>query len=89
MLNNYYMIRKIKGNIIFVDFALTSMIKAVEEWYKNYYQHDHRNIMMKAHIFHLIRFYEQERFNNYNTIGEEREKYLEEIDLYVQMRRDD
>jgi hypothetical protein len=78
-----------KGNIIYVDFVLISMVDAVEDWYKDYYQNDPWNLIRKAHTFHLIRFYDKSRFSNHETLGEERNKYLEEVDIYVQMRRDD
>ena len=78
-----------KGKVVYVDFALVSMVKSVEEWYEENYQADLWNINQKAHTFHIIRFYEYERFKNHLTIGQERDKYLEEVDLYVQMKRDD
>lgn len=78
-----------KGKVVYVDFALVSMVKSVEKWYEKNYQADLWNINQKAHTFHLIRFYEHKRFSNHLTIGKERDKYLEEVDLYVQMKRDD
>lgn len=81
-------LRKV-DNVIYVDFVLVSMVDAVEEWYKDYYQNDPWNLIRKAHTFHLIRFYDEKRFNNHKTLAAERNKYLEEVDVYVQMRRDD
>lgn len=78
-----------RGKVIYVDFALVSMVKSVEDWYNNYYQNDPWNVIQKAHTYHIIRFYEYKRFKNHMTIGKERDKYLTEVDLYVQMRRDD
>lgn len=78
-----------KDNVIKVDFVLLSMVNSVHDWYKQHYQYDYYNIYRKAHTFHLIRFYDRQRFKNCRTLREEREKYLEEVDLYVQMRRDD
>ena len=78
-----------KDNIIYVDLVLYSMVRAVEDWYSKNYQNDPHKFMRKAHTFHLISFYDRNRFNNYKTLGKEREKFLEEVDLYVQMRRDD
>lgn len=78
-----------KGTVVYVDFALLSMVKAVERWYEKYYQFDPWGINQKAHTFHIIRFYDRQRFKNHETIGQEREDYLSEVDLYVQMRRED
>lgn len=86
---NSSIIYKVEDNIIYVDFALFSMVKSVESWYESSYQHDYKNIIQKSHTFHLIRFYDRERFSNYESISRERQNYLEEVDLYVQMRRDE
>jgi hypothetical protein len=76
--------------VIYVDLALVSMVKAVEDWYKKHFQGDDRwGTMRKAHTFHTIRLYDPKRFKDHNTIRHERVKFLEEVDLYVQMRRDD
>lgn len=83
------LIYKRDGNTIYVCFALDSMVRAVEEWYDQNFKYDRWGFTKKAHIFHLIRFYDNSRFSNHATIGEEREKYLDEVDMYVQMRRDD
>lgn len=78
-----------KENIVYVDFVLTSMVNAIEYWYTEYYQNDPGNLIRKAHTFHLIRFYDRKRFSNHITLSAERNKYLTEVDMYVQMRRDD
>lgn len=85
---NEVILRKI-GNVIYVDFVLVSMVNSIESWYTKYYQNDSWNLIRKAHTFHIIRFYREDRFNNHETLGKERDKYLEEVDMYVQMRRDD
>lgn len=77
------------NNIIYVDFALKSMIDSLENWYNTYYIDDKWGTAKKAHIFHLVRFYNSKRFKDHETIGKEREGFLEEIDLYVQMKRED
>ena len=82
-------ILKIEDNVIYVDFVLLSLVNSIETWYKKYYHSDSYNLMVKAHTAHIIRFYDTKRFKDHDTIGEERQKYLEEIDLYVQMRRED
>lgn len=82
-------ITNIDGNVIYTDFVLLSLVNAIEEWYRKYYHNDSYNLMVKAHVAHIIRFYNKKRFSDHTTIGEERRKYLEEIDLYVQMRRED
>lgn len=82
-------IRRKEDNVVFVDFVLLSMINSVDNWYADYYQADPKNLIRKAHTFHLVSFYNRERFSNYTTLRKERDAYLEEVDLYVQMRRDD
>jgi hypothetical protein len=82
-------ILKIEDNVIYVDFVLLSLVNSIETWYKKYYHNDSYNLMVKAHVAHIIRFYDAKRFTNHDILGEERQKYLEEIDLYVQMRRED
>jgi hypothetical protein len=83
-----FVVRK-KDNIIFIDFVLPSMINSIDDWYNRYFQSDYLNLISKAHIFHLVRFYDRGRFKNYKTLGKERYKFLEEVDLYVQMKRED
>jgi hypothetical protein len=78
-----------KNKVVYIDFVLTSIINSIEKWYKEYYQGDVNNISLNAHIHYLINFYKRERFMDHDTIGEERLKYLEEVDLYIQMRRED
>jgi len=79
-----------EGKVIYVDLVLVSMVKAVEEWYEKHFFSDNPwGTMKKAHTFHVIRLYNTERFKDHNTVAEERIKFLEEVDLYVQMRRDD
>ena len=80
---------KKKGNIIYVDFALNSMLETVEKAYGKYCTNDPLKFLKNAHKFHLIRFYDKNRFKNHDTISDERYKYLEEVDLYVQMKRND
>jgi len=78
-----------EDNIIYVDCVLCSMVRSVEEWYNKHYQDDKWHTARKTHVFHLIRFYDKERFTNFKTLNSERDKFLEEVDLYVQIRRDD
>jgi len=78
-----------KDKVVYIDFVLASIINSVEKWYKSYYQGDINDMALKAHIHYLINFYKRERFSDHDTIGEERLKYLEEVDLYIQMRRED
>ena len=78
-----------KDNMIYVDFVLYSMVKAVEKWYDENYQNDPHKLVKKAHTFHIIRFYDRNRFKDHDTLGPQRDKFLEEVDMYVQMRRDD
>jgi hypothetical protein len=80
---------KQEDGTIYTDFVLSSMINAVEKWYKEYYQGDVYNMALLSHINYIVNFYKRERFMDHNTIGQERLKYLEEIDLYIQMRRED
>ena len=78
-----------KDEVVYIDFVLASMINSVEKWYKEYYQGDINDTALKAHVQYIINFYRRERFSDHDTIGQERRKYLEEIDLYIQMRRED
>jgi hypothetical protein len=78
-----------EGRVVYVDFVLSSIINAVDKWYKEYYQGDTYNIALKAHVHYIISFYKRERFMDHETIGKERLKYLEEVDLYIQMKRED
>lgn len=78
-----------EDEVVYVDFVLSSMVNAVEKWYKKYYQGDTYNMALRAHVHYIINFYKRERFMDHDTIGQERLKYLEEIDLYIQMRRED
>ena len=80
---------QVTGKVIYVDFVLISMVKAVDLWYDTYYQIDPWGVTKKAHIIHLIRFYDRSKFSDHNTIGIERDRYLEDISLYIQMKRDD
>lgn len=82
-------ILKVEGNVIYVDFALKSIVNSVDEWFEKYYQGSYPKSMSKAHNFHVTRFYDRKRFSDHTTIGEERDKFLKEVDNYVQMRRDD
>jgi hypothetical protein len=82
-------IKSAYDNVVEVDFALISMIRAVDRWYRDYYQDDHYLTGRNTHITYLIKFYDSIRFSDHDTIKEERNKYLEEIDLYNQMKRDD
>ena len=77
-----------EDNVIYVDFVLKSMVDSVDEWFLKYYQGDNPKVMSKAHNFHVIRFYDRERFSDHSTLGPERDKYLLEIDNYVLPRRD-
>jgi len=88
-LNTNKIVYRKKDNIVYVCFALDSMVRAVEEWYDKNFKYDRWGITKNAHVFHLIRFYDDSRFRDHETIGEERDKYLSEVDMYVQMRRDD
>jgi hypothetical protein len=81
-------ILKIEDNVIYVDFVLKSMVNAVEDWFIQYYQGDYPEAMCVAHNFHIIGFYDRQRFSDHKTIGMERDKYLGEIDNYVLERRD-
>ena len=82
-------IKNAYDNIVEVDLALISMIRAVDEWYNNYYQNDLYFTEKNVHKTYLVKFYDSRRFCNYQTIGDERIRYLEEIDLYTQMKKDD
>lgn len=82
-------ILRYKGNVIYVDFVLLSMIDAIEKWYDEYYKFDRYNVVRKSHTFHTLRFYDRKRFNDCKTIGEERIKYLSEVNLYVQSTKED
>lgn len=75
--------------VVYVDFVLVSMVNSVERWYEEHFRDDKWGTMKKAHAFHVLRLYDPKRFRDHETLGEERIKYLEEVDLYVQMRRDD
>lgn len=81
---------KTKGNVIYVDFVLVSIVNAIDDWYIKYFQGDDGvGSKRKAHIIHAIRFYDPMKFRNHKTLGEERDKLLIKLDNYVQMRRDD
>jgi hypothetical protein len=76
---------KTKENVIYVDFVFESILKAVETWYKEVIPMEMHN--MDSYIFFLKRRYDDDRFKNHATIGPERDKFLEEIDLEFQARR--
>lgn len=82
-------IKRRRENVIYVDFVYVSMHKAIDEWYDKYYQWDKYGLEKKGHLFQLGRFYDDKKFRNHETLGEEREKLLEHIDLIMQMRRTD
>lgn len=84
-----YIVRRTYDNVVEVDLVLNSMVNSLENWYRNYYQNDLLDVVMKAHRTHLIRLYDENRFKNHKTLNDERYKFLEEVDLYVQMRRDE
>ena len=79
-----------EGNIIYVDFVLVSVVNAIDDWYKKYYQGDDGfGTRRKAHMHHAIRFYDPMKFRDYKNLEKERDKLLKELDEYIQMRRDD
>ena len=78
-----------KENIVYVDFVLKSMIDSVENLYDKCCKDNKWGTNKKSHVFRLTRLYDKRRFSNHETLGEERLKYMNEIDLYFQMRRDD
>jgi hypothetical protein len=78
-----------KDNVIYIDLVLHSMIESVNAWYKTHKQYDPYDTQRRSHKFYLIRMYDNKRFNNYKTLCKERYKYMSEIDLHVQMKRDD
>jgi len=82
-------IQKREDNIIHVDFVFLSMYESIDCWYRKYYQDDPNGLLRKGHLFLLTRHYNVKKFNNHDTIGQERDKLLEELDLQVQMRRID
>ena len=82
-------ILKRKENIVYVDFVLVSIVDAIEKWFDDNYQYDIMNINKNAHTFVAIRFYDRKRFSDCRTLGEERNKYLEELNEYIQNRRID
>ena len=73
-----------KDNIIYVDFVLYSMVKSIDE--KNY-KDNKWDTNKKSYKFNIIRCYDRNKFNNYKTLGEERKKYLETIDVLMLIRR--
>lgn len=85
------MIKSKKGNVIYVDFIFPSLMKAVSCWYKENIPQDIYGSKRKSHLFILSRMYNRERrynrFGNHDTIGKERDAFLEEVDLEFQMRR--
>jgi hypothetical protein len=76
-------------NVVYVDFVLKSMIDSVENLYYRCCKDDKYGTKRKSHIFRLTRLYDRKKFSNHETLGQERLKYMNEIDLYFQMRRDD
>jgi len=76
-------------NVIYVDFAYLSLYDSIDKWYDLYYQWDKDGSVKSSHLFHLNRFYDKNKFRDHKTIGEERDKLLEGLDLIMQMRRDD
>jgi len=81
---------KVEDNVVYVDFVLTSVVNAIDDWYKKYYQWDDGiGSKRKAHMFHAIRFYDRMKFRNHKTLYKERDKFLIELDNYIQMRRDE
>lgn len=84
-----FVVKNAYDNVVEVDLALISMVRAVDKWYDEYYQNDANFTEKSIHKAYLVRFYDSNRFSNYETIGEERLRYLEEIDLYTQTKKDD
>jgi hypothetical protein len=82
-------ILKKKDNVIFVDLVLQSIIKAIDKWYDKHYQNDYRNLTKKSHLFHATRLYDYKRFKNCKNIGEERDLFLEEVNSYVQLKKEE
>jgi len=81
---------RVDDNVVYVDFVLTSVVNAIDDWYKKYYQGDDGiGSKRKAHMFHAMRFYEPMKFKNHKTLDKERDKFLIKVDNYIQMRRDD
>lgn len=78
-----------KDNVVYVDLVLQSIIKSIDEWYDKNYQNDYMNLVKKSHLFHTTRLYEYKRFKNCKNIGEERETFLEEVNSYVQHKKEE
>lgn len=76
-------------NVVYTDFVLVSMVNTIEDWYAYHRKNDAHNLIRKTHTFCLIRLYDSNRFKNHVTLREERIKFLDEVDKYVQMRRGD
>lgn len=82
-------VRKREDNIIYVDLVFLSMYDAIDRWYKDNYQDDPNGFLRKGHLFQFTRRYDRKKFNDHNTLGKERDRFLEELDLLIQMRRID
>jgi hypothetical protein len=78
-----------RDNIIYVDFVLLSLERAVSDWYDKYYQQDRHQLSKKAHLFYINSFYDINKFKDHTNLDKARDDYLKEVDDYVQMRRDD
>jgi len=65
------------------------MYESIEGWYREYYQDDPHGLLRKGHLFLLTRLYDAKKFKDHDTIGQERDRLLEELDLQIQMRRSD
>jgi hypothetical protein len=82
-------ILKEKDNVVYVDFVLVSMVNTIDKWYDEHCKQDKYHTNKRSHKFNIIRFYDRKRFLDYRTIGNERKDYMKEIDLHMQMRRND
>lgn len=78
---------KVEGNVIYYDFVYTSMLESIITWYSENYQWDDTGIKVGSHIAALNMFYDPKKFSDpRKTVGHERDKLLEQIDLYIQMK---
>lgn len=76
-------------NVIHVDFVFISLYEAINQWYDKYFRDDPHGLIKRGHLFQLSRMYDRRKFKNHNTLGQERDKFLEDLDLIIQMRRHD
>jgi len=90
-ISNYMVIIKkggvIMGMLIKHDFVFDALIKAVSEWYDEYYMGtpEEINVQKEIHLQTLKDLYEPGRFRTAVNLNKEKEEFLTEVQVAVEM----